>query len=119
VLKWLNAPDVTGSDRFSAGVVKLEPGKGHERHTHPDSDEILYVLRGEGRQEVADETREIGAGELVFIPEGVEHGTVNTGWDPLLLLAVYAPPGPEAQLRELPGCEVVPPGEIPGDGAEP
>ncbi|MFC6724735.1 cupin domain-containing protein [Halobium palmae] len=47
VLKFLNAPDVTGSERFSAGVVKLEPGKGHERHTHPESDEILYVLRGE------------------------------------------------------------------------
>lgn len=113
VLKWLHTPDVTGGDRFSAGVVKLEPGKGHERHTHPESDEILYVLRGEGRQEVGEETREIAAGELVFVPEGVEHGTVNTGWEPLLLLAVYAPPGPEAELRELPECEVVPAGELP------
>ncbi|WP_339106110.1 cupin domain-containing protein [Haloterrigena salinisoli] len=113
VLKWLHTPDVTGGDRFSAGVVKLEPGTGHERHTHPESDEILYVLRGEGRQEVGEETREITAGELVFVPEGVEHGTVNTGWEPLLLLAVYAPPGPEAELRELPECEVVPAGELP------
>jgi len=113
VLKWLSTPDVTGGDRFSAGVVKLEPGKGHERHTHPDSDEILYVLRGEGEQEVADETREITAGEMVFVPEGVEHGTVNTGWEPLLLLAVYAPPGPEDVLRELPECEIVPAGELP------
>ncbi|NUB93742.1 cupin domain-containing protein [Haloterrigena sp. SYSU A121-1] len=113
VLKWLHTPEVTGGDRFSAGVVKLEPGKGHERHTHPESDEILYVLRGEGRQEVGEETREISAGELVFVPEGVEHGTVNTGWEPLLLLAVYAPPGPEAELRELPECEVVPAGELP------
>ena len=113
VLKWLSTPEVTGGERFSAGVVKLEPGKGHERHTHPDSDEILYVLRGEGEQEVADKTREITAGELVFIPEGVEHGTVNTGWEPLLLLAVYAPPGPEDVLRELPECETVPAGELP------
>jgi len=113
VLKWLSTPDVTGGDRFSAGVVKLEPGKGHERHTHPDSDEILYVLRGEGEQEVADKTREITAGELVFIPAGVEHGTVNTGWEPLLLLAVYAPPGPEDVLRDLPECEIVPAGELP------
>ncbi|TMT81634.1 cupin domain-containing protein [Haloterrigena sp. H1] len=113
VLKWLSTPEVTGGERFSAGVVKLEPGKGHERHTHPDSDEILYVLRGEGEQEVADKTREITAGELVFIPEGVEHGTVNTGWEPLLLLAVYAPPGPEDVLRDLPECEIVPAGELP------
>jgi len=118
VLKWLSTPDVTGGERFSAGVVKLEPGKGHERHTHPDSDEILYVLRGEGEQEVADETREISAGEMVFVPEGVEHGTVNTGWEPLLLLAVYAPPGPEKLLAELPGCEIVPAGELPTRDAE-
>lgn len=113
VLKWLSTPAVTGGERFSAGVVKLDPGKGHERHTHPDSDEILYVLRGEGEQEIADETKEISAGEMVFVPEGVEHGTVNTGWEPLLLLAVYAPPGPEEVLRDLPECEIVPPGELP------
>jgi oxalate decarboxylase/phosphoglucose isomerase-like protein (cupin superfamily) len=113
VLKWMSTPDVTGGERFSAGVVKLEPGKGHERHTHPDSDEILYVIRGEGEQEVADETREIGTGDMVFVPEGVEHGTVNTGWEPLVLLAVYAPPGPEEVLADLPECEVVPAGELP------
>lgn len=113
VLKWMSTPEVTGGERFSAGVVKLEPGKGHERHTHPDSDEILFVIRGRGEQEVADTTRQIEAGNMVFVPEGVEHGTVNTGWEPLLLLAVYAPPGPEEMLRDLPECEIVAPGELP------
>lgn len=113
VLKWMSTPEITGGERFSAGVVKLEPGQGHERHTHPDSDEILYVIRGEGEQEVADETRDIEGGDMVFVPEGVEHGTTNTGWEPLLLLAVYAPPGPEEVLGNLPECEIVPPGELP------
>jgi len=117
VLNWMSTPEVTGGERFSAGVVKLEPGKGHERHTHPDSDEILYVIRGEGEQEVADETREIETGDMVFVPEGVEHGTVNTGWEPLLLLAVYAPPGPEEVLADLPDCEILPAGELPTTGA--
>lgn len=113
VLKWLNTPEVTGSDRFSAGVVRLEPGKGHERHDHPESDEILYVLDGEGEQTVDEETRDIDAGEVVFVPRGVPHSTVNTGWETLRLLAVYAPPGPEETLREMPECTVVPPGELP------
>ncbi|MFC7229705.1 cupin domain-containing protein [Salinirubellus salinus] len=112
-LKWMSTPSVTGGERFSAGVVKLEPGKGHERHTHPESDEILYVVRGEGEQEVADETHAIETGDMVFVPEGVEHGTVNTGWEPLVLLAVYAPPGPEDVLRDLPECEIVPAGKLP------
>ena len=117
VLKWLTTPDVTGSERFSAGIVRLEPGKGHERHTHPDSDEFLYVVRGEGTQEVADESREIEAGDMVFVPEEVEHGTWNTGWETLILMAVYAPPGPEEVLADLPGCTIVPPGELPTDDA--
>ena len=32
---------------------------------------------------------------------------------PLKLVAIYAPPGPEAILREMPGCTVVPPGQVP------
>jgi hypothetical protein len=31
----------------------------------------------------------------------------------LKLVAIYAPPGPEETLRELPECEVLPPGELP------
>ena len=113
VLKWMSTPAETGSSRMSCGVVRLNPGKGHERHTHPESDEMLYVVRGEGEQEIGEETRDIAAGDMLHVPEGVPHGTVNTGWEPLILLAVYAPPGPEEELRDLPDCEVIPPGELP------
>jgi len=112
-LKWMNTPDVTGSEGFSAGVVVLDPGKGHERHTHPDSEEILYFLSGEGEQTVADEERTVGAGEMVYIPAGVEHSTINTSWEPLRFIATYCPPGPEAEIRDLEEATVFPPGEVP------
>jgi oxalate decarboxylase/phosphoglucose isomerase-like protein (cupin superfamily) len=112
-LKWMTSPAVNDSQRFSAGVVILEPGKGHELHTHPESDEILFVLSGYGEQEIAGETNEVGPGEMMYIPEGVEHGTINRTWEPMQILAVYGPPGPEEQLADLPGCEIVPPGELP------
>jgi oxalate decarboxylase/phosphoglucose isomerase-like protein (cupin superfamily) len=117
-LKWMATPEYNGSERFSAGVVQLEPGKGHELHTHPDSDEVLFVISGHGEQTVAGETREIAPGEMIFVPEGVEHGTINTGWETLQLLAVYAPPGPEQELEDLPECEVLPPGELPERGRD-
>ena len=63
-------PDHNGSERLSAGVVQLEPGKGYELYTHPESDEILYVVGGEGEQTVAGETREVSAGEMIFVPKG-------------------------------------------------
>ena len=118
LIKWLSEPRVTDARRFSAGVVLLEPGKGHTRHSHPGVEEILYVISGTGVQIVEEagglqDRREVSAGVLIHIPPGVFHETVNTGWEPLKLLAIYSPPGPEAQLRESPECRVMPPGKLP------
>ena len=33
--------------------------------------------------------------------------------EPLKLIAIYSPPGPEAFLRTLPDCRIAPPGEFP------
>ena len=51
-LNWLSEPLVTMAERFSCGLVTLEPGKGHARHNHPYSEEILYVIEGKGMQTV-------------------------------------------------------------------
>lgn len=112
-LKWLSTPEVTGAETFSTGVVVLRPGKGHERHTHPNSEEVLYVLDGTGTQTIGDEEREVSAGDMLYIPAGVEHSTENTSWEPLRFLAMYGPPGPEAEIRDTADCEVLPPGEFP------
>ncbi|WP_226022997.1 cupin domain-containing protein [Halomicrobium salinisoli] len=110
-IKWLSTPETTGSETFSAGIVVVEPGKGHERHTHPDSEEVLFVLSGRGVQMIDDEEQEIRPGDMLHIPAGVEHSTTNTSWEPLRFLAMYGPPGPEAEIRHLAECTVVPPGE--------
>jgi oxalate decarboxylase/phosphoglucose isomerase-like protein (cupin superfamily) len=112
-LWWLSEPRVTAAERFSAGVVELEPGKGHDRHNHPGVEEILYVLSGRGLQVVdalgGRVEREVGPGVLIHIPPDVFHSTVNTGEGPMRLLAIYAPPGPEAELRAMEGVVIEPP----------
>lgn len=117
-LKFLSEPRVTNAQNFSAGIVQLSPGKGHTRHNHPGVEEILYVISGRGIQMVEDEEgrpvrQEVTAGMLVHIPADVYHETINTGWEPMKLVAIYAPHGPEAFLRTLPDCKILPPGELP------
>ena len=117
-IKWLSEVRVTGAERSAGGVVILEPGKGHARHNHPGSDEILYFISGEGDQMVEDENgtpvmRHLRAGDMAYIPEGVFHSTLNTTWEPLRILAIYSPGGPEAFLRSLPDCTIVPAGDLP------
>lgn len=112
-LNWLSEPKVTAAEHFSAGVVNLEPGKGHERHNHPYSEEILYVISGEGVQTVELESgtleQEIGPGTLVHIPTAIYHSTINSGDTPMQMIAIYAPFGPEADLRQLEGVKLEPP----------
>jgi len=112
-LKWFSEPRVTNAERFSFGVVILDPGKGHRKHNHPGVEEVLYVVSGEGIQAVGRERRKVGPGTAIHIPPDVFHETVNTGWEQMKIIAIYAPPGPEAQLRQLPECTILPPGEIP------
>jgi oxalate decarboxylase/phosphoglucose isomerase-like protein (cupin superfamily) len=117
-IKWMSEPRVTDARQFSAGVVLLSPGKGHTRHNHPGVEEILYVVSGTGRQMVEDAEgrpvyQQVSAGDMVHIPADVYHETVNTGWESMKLIAVYAPHGPEALLRGM-ADRVVPAGQLPG-----
>ena len=94
--------------------VVLLPGQGHERHNHPDADEVLYVLAGAGDQMVDDgEPFPVRPGQAIWIPKGQFHSTVNTGWEPLSLLAIYAPAGAEQALKGLPDYREIPAGAAP------
>jgi oxalate decarboxylase/phosphoglucose isomerase-like protein (cupin superfamily) len=113
-IQWLSEPRVTGARSITAGVVTLDPGKGHQRHNHPGVEEVLYVLEGEGLQMIdlgVEERRTVRAGMMIHIPADIYHETINTGGGPMKLLAVYSPPGPEALLRSLPGCRIESPQE--------
>ncbi len=115
IIKPLVAVGNTENPAMSLLHVVLLPGRGHERHNHPDADEILYVLAGRGQQMVDDgEPFLVAAGQAVFIPTAAWHSTINTGWEPLSLLAIYAPAGAEEALRGLPDFREVPPGEVAG-----
>lgn len=111
-IKWLIARDT-----WTFGEVVLQPGRGHDRHNHPDAEEILYVLSGEGEQMLDEDGGErrfpVKAGDTVYVPTAVFHSTMNTGWQPLRLLALYNPGGSEKALEGLPDFREVPAGEVP------
>lgn len=112
-IKWGVSPDLEDGASLTTGEVVINPTKGHDRHNHPDSDEVLYIIEGEGVQTVGDEPEfAVKAGDTIYIPKGVEHSTFNTGWRQLRILAVYNPGGAEQALRDLPDYRAVPPGEV-------
>jgi oxalate decarboxylase/phosphoglucose isomerase-like protein (cupin superfamily) len=113
-IKWLVAPAVTAGALMSFGEVVLLPGLGHDRHNHPQSEEILYVLSGEGMQMLDDGAPfAVKPGDTIYVPTAVFHSTMYTGWAPLRLLAIYNPGGPEQALEDLPDFRGIPAGSPP------
>jgi oxalate decarboxylase/phosphoglucose isomerase-like protein (cupin superfamily) len=113
-IKWFVTPELTEGAGITFGEVVLQPGRGHDRHNHPESEEILYVLSGEGEQMLADrEPFEVKPGDTIYVPTGVFHSTRNTGWEPMRLLALYNPGGPEKILEGLPDFKQVAAGSVP------
>ncbi len=106
----LSEPKLTGAGRMTCGLVQLQPGQGHDRHNHPGTEEIIFVVSGEGEQVVDDQPPvRVGPGACIFVPDGIHHSTHNTGTETMRLLVVYAPTGPEETLRSLPGVRIEPP----------
>lgn len=59
---------------------------------HPETDQILTFISGEGVADLAGHSHEIGAGDQCAVPAGTRHNFRNTGDEPLVLYTVYAPP---------------------------
>ena len=53
------------------------------------------------------EPQRVRPGDTVFIPKGAFHSTINTGYEPMVILAIYAPAGAEEVLKTLPDYEEV------------
>ena len=59
-------------------------------HRHEDEDELFLVLRGRIRVQLRDGDVELGEGEFVVVPHGVEHRPVAAEEACVLLLAPAA-----------------------------
>lgn len=64
---------------------------GSALHTQPDHDEIIVVLEGEAEFQVGADSRRVGPGDMVFIPQNTLHGRVKTLTPKWAALSIYAP----------------------------
>lgn len=83
--------DVASSKHLICGLNCFEPGQAQKAHAHKGADKLYVVVEGSGEFSVGDETRTLGAGELLYVPEDVPHGVSNTGSGRLSVLIVITP----------------------------
>jgi mannose-6-phosphate isomerase-like protein (cupin superfamily) len=92
MIRELVRPEREGSRNLSLAEATIAPGETTHRHLHRESEEIYYILSGDGIVEVAARKIIVQADDAVLIPTGTEHCATTTGSVPLRLLCACSPP---------------------------
>jgi mannose-6-phosphate isomerase-like protein (cupin superfamily) len=80
-----------GSEQVTQFVGSIPPGRAPD-HFH-QYEEVLFILRGQGRMWAGQTSTSIGPGSCIYLPKGQVHCVENTGTDELRLLGVFYPAG--------------------------
>lgn len=73
-------------------IMSIPPGGEIGMETHPDNDQILYLIAGEGKVILNGEESPYRSGDMVLVPAGTEHNFTNTGTGDLKIITSYSPP---------------------------
>ena len=75
----------------SLAEARLPPGAATTPHHHPRTEEIYYILEGQGMMRIGLDTRPVNVGDAIAIPPGHVHQITNTGDVILKFLCCCAP----------------------------
>lgn len=73
-------------------LMSIPPGEDIGEEIHPGTDQILFIVDGEGEATLNNHTSSFKEKDFIFVPAGTRHNFKNTGDDDLKLYTVYSPP---------------------------
>lgn len=80
------------------GTLRFAPGEYMAEHTHPYSDEHLYVVSGELRVRVGETSVRLGPDDALLIPRDERHRLEHLGDVPTELVFFIGPLAPRPEL---------------------
>ncbi len=92
IIRELMHPHVHGNKNQSLAEAIVPPNSKTLLHLHRTSEEIYYILEGEGRMFLGDRVFMVSKGDIILIPPKMPHGIANTGTSLLRLLCCCSPP---------------------------
>lgn len=92
------SPDLEAAS--TVRLVRISPSKARRTHVHPYSEEVIYIERGEGWLWESGEVTGVTRGDVIYIPQGVEHVTFARRESSLSLVCFFPHPDLGANLEE-------------------
>jgi quercetin dioxygenase-like cupin family protein len=91
-LRWIVGDGGLTAAHCSSCVIRVAPGqKVRPAHSHPQGEEVIYIISGSGRVLVAGEVSQVRAGSVVLFPQGAVHMLQNTGDEEMKVVCFFAP----------------------------
>lgn len=91
ILREILHPDKTNvAVRYSLAYAKVKPGEKTRPH-RLRSTEVYYIFEGQGMMHIGQESQEVGAGCVVYIPPEAVQFIENTGRKDLKFLCIVEP----------------------------
>jgi quercetin dioxygenase-like cupin family protein len=86
----LISPQTSSTKKLSIQISTIPKGSEQPIHSH-DPEQCYYIIKGTGLMIIDDETREVTAGDAIYIPSNKKHGIKNIGDIALEYLTANSP----------------------------
>lgn len=97
----LSPRNIKSVHRFSVGTQTLPPGGMVRLHAHDCSEEVLYVLQGQGSAVVDGKQERMAAGTTLYLGHNKTHTFLNDGTDDLKWVWFFMPGGLEDFFEQI------------------
>jgi mannose-6-phosphate isomerase-like protein (cupin superfamily) len=92
-LRWVVTAENMNAKCSSACVIRVPPGETVKpAHSHPNGEEVIYIIRGSGRVYVDGVIEAVREGTTVLFPQGAVHMLQNSGTEEMKVICFFAPP---------------------------
>ena len=101
----LIGPEEVGSKQLEVLLGVIEKNQGAVEHSHPDMEQVCYMLEGEAIAEIDGQKKRLLPGDCCFVPANVPHIFTAVSDSPVKLLVIYSPPygeDPSKVIRKAP-----------------
>ena len=91
-MRWLANEESLPAKNLSVCVIRVMPGETvRPAHSHPHSEELIYIINGSGKVMIENEVGVVRAGSAVLFEEGKIHMLKNTGDIEMKVICFFAP----------------------------
>lgn len=91
-MRWLANEDSLPAKQLSVCVIRVMPGETvRPAHSHPNSEELIYIITGTGKVMIEGEVGDVQAGSAILFEQGKIHMLRNTGDTEMKVICFFAP----------------------------